>query len=80
MQTFAIRKSGEVILTLRAQVKGDPARLRFVGHQANLLMLQAVAARGADRGHIAALDHAAVAQVVAGDECQLDRRQRPGAG
>jgi 3-oxoacyl-[acyl-carrier-protein] synthase-3 len=45
VQTFAIRKSGEVIQTLRAQVKGDPSRLRFVGHQANLLMLQAVAAR-----------------------------------
>jgi 3-oxoacyl-[acyl-carrier-protein] synthase-3 len=47
VQTFAIRKAGAVLDTLRADL--DPAsagRLGFIGHQANLLMLEAVVRRG----------------------------------
>lgn len=47
VQTFAIRKAGAVLAALRAEL--DPSRderLAFIGHQANLLMLEAVVRRG----------------------------------
>ena len=44
VQRFAILRAGAVLDEMRAHV--DPARLHFIGHQANLLMLEAVARRG----------------------------------
>lgn len=44
VQRFAILRAGAVLDSLRAGV--DAERLYFVGHQANLLMLEAVARRG----------------------------------
>jgi len=44
VQGFAIRRAGAVLESLRGEL--DPGRLHFIGHQANLLMLEAVARRG----------------------------------
>src|SRR6185503_8454296 len=41
VQTFAIKASRELVNSIRDRV-ADPERIFFVGHQANLLMLQAV--------------------------------------
>jgi 3-oxoacyl-[acyl-carrier-protein] synthase III len=41
VQTFAIKTTRDLVNGIRAQVT-DPSRLAFVGHQANLLMLEAV--------------------------------------
>jgi 3-oxoacyl-[acyl-carrier-protein] synthase-3 len=46
VQGFAIRKSVSTLAALAAHVRGDRERLLFVGHQANLLMLNAVCQRG----------------------------------
>ncbi|HKK49447.1 MAG TPA: 3-oxoacyl-[acyl-carrier-protein] synthase III C-terminal domain-containing protein, partial [Alkalispirochaeta sp.] len=43
VQGFAIRKTGECIRDLRSSLSGDD--FWFVGHQANLLMLQSVVSR-----------------------------------
>ncbi len=45
VQTFAIRKSLAAMQQLRAQVRGDQEKLYFIGHQANLLMLENVVQR-----------------------------------
>lgn len=44
VQTFAIRKSGETLAKLREHMTQE--NHWFIGHQANLLMLQSVCARG----------------------------------
>ncbi len=46
VQGFAIRRSGQTLNALRGNCRGDKDRLHFVGHQANLLMLQSVVTRG----------------------------------
>jgi len=46
VQGFAIRKSVSTLAALASHVRGDRERLLFVGHQANLLMLNAVCQRG----------------------------------
>jgi 3-oxoacyl-[acyl-carrier-protein] synthase-3 len=46
VQGFAIRKSGSTLTALRSHLHGDPGQLLFIGHQANLLMLNAVCERG----------------------------------
>lgn len=45
VQTFAIRRSLSTLRDLRGQVQGDPRELYYIGHQANLLMLNAVRER-----------------------------------
>jgi len=45
VQGFAIRKSVSTLHELAAHVRGDRAGLVFIGHQANLLMLNAVCER-----------------------------------
>jgi 3-oxoacyl-[acyl-carrier-protein] synthase-3 len=45
VQTFAIRKSVQTGKLLRQQIHNHPRHLYFIGHQANLLMLQAVSER-----------------------------------
>lgn len=45
VQGFAIRKSVATIAALAPHLEGDRARMAFIGHQANLLMLNAVCQR-----------------------------------
>jgi 3-oxoacyl-[acyl-carrier-protein] synthase-3 len=45
VQGFAIRKSIATIESLRPHLEGDPAEMMFIGHQANLMMLNAVCER-----------------------------------
>jgi len=45
VQAFAIRKSLAALRTLRSQMKGDPRGAWFIGHQANLTMLESVCRR-----------------------------------
>jgi 3-oxoacyl-[acyl-carrier-protein] synthase-3 len=42
VQMFAIRKTAEILRDLRSRAREDGRRLHFVGHQANLRMLEAV--------------------------------------
>lgn len=46
VQGFAIRKSVATLAALSVHVARDPGQLRFIGHQANLMMLNAVCERG----------------------------------
>jgi 3-oxoacyl-[acyl-carrier-protein] synthase-3 len=45
VQNFAIRKSGAMLAAVRAQATARPERFYFIGHQANLLMLNSVTER-----------------------------------
>lgn len=45
VQSFAIRKTLSTLTNLREHVRGNPSNLYFIGHQANLLMLNAVCQR-----------------------------------
>ncbi|MEI6670356.1 MAG: 3-oxoacyl-[acyl-carrier-protein] synthase III C-terminal domain-containing protein, partial [Acidobacteriota bacterium] len=47
VQGFAIRKSVATIAALAAHLERDRAELVFIGHQANLMMLNAVCERAA---------------------------------
>jgi 3-oxoacyl-[acyl-carrier-protein] synthase-3 len=47
VQAFAIKRSIAVLSEIRRHVTGDPDRLFFVGHQANLRMLQNVCEKAA---------------------------------
>jgi 3-oxoacyl-[acyl-carrier-protein] synthase-3 len=46
VQSFAIRKTLATLTDLRGKLSRDPAKMIFVGHQANRTMLQSVCARG----------------------------------
>jgi 3-oxoacyl-[acyl-carrier-protein] synthase-3 len=46
VQGFAIRKSLSTLAELGKHAHGDPAAMHFIGHQANLLMLNSVCERG----------------------------------
>lgn len=46
VQMFAIKKSLETLQSLREHATVGPERLYFIGHQANLRMLESVCARG----------------------------------
>jgi len=59
VQTFAIKKTRDLVNGVRANV-ADPSRLHFVGHQANLLVLEAVvryAAVAPERHHTNVIEH-----------------------
>ncbi len=45
VQGFAIRKSLATIAGLRSELEGNPQEMMFIGHQANLMMLNAVCER-----------------------------------
>lgn len=45
VQTFAIKKTEATLKVIRGQVKRDPAKMYFIGHQANLSMLSSVCER-----------------------------------
>jgi 3-oxoacyl-[acyl-carrier-protein] synthase-3 len=45
VQGFAIRKSVATIAALATHLERDPAAMRFIGHQANLMMLNTVCGR-----------------------------------
>ena len=45
VQTFAIRKASDLYLTTRENYKEDDRKFHFVGHQANLRMLESVCRR-----------------------------------
>jgi 3-oxoacyl-[acyl-carrier-protein] synthase-3 len=54
VQTFAIRKTSDLYLATREEFANDARRLHFVGHQANLRMLESVCRRceiAEDRHH-----------------------------
>jgi len=54
VQMFAIRKTSERLLALRAEYEAEERRFHFVGHQANLRMLESVCRRceiAPDRHH-----------------------------
>lgn len=57
VQTFAIRKSIATLGTIRGQAR-DPAKMYYIGHQANLTMLHSVCKRAeiADDRHFYAVD------------------------
>lgn len=46
VQTFAIRKSLATLSRLRGRLLRDPAKMIYIGHQANLTMLRSVCERG----------------------------------
>lgn len=45
VQAFAIRRTVATVAALRERADGDPAKLFFIGHQANRLMLQSACER-----------------------------------
>jgi 3-oxoacyl-[acyl-carrier-protein] synthase-3 len=54
VQTFGIKRMSDRVAALRAEYESDARRFHFVGHQANLRMLEAVCRRcsiAADRHH-----------------------------
>lgn len=46
VQSFAIRKTLATLTDLRGKLSRDPAKMIFIGHQANRTMLESVCARG----------------------------------